>query len=229
MLYRGPMGGGAASGKVGAMVASHNKGGQYVRARTTPTNPRTAAQSAVRNAVALLAPLWSSTLTDSQRDAWNVYAANVPIRNRLGDAITTSGIAMFLRSNVSRRQAGLALITAAPIIFDTGETPTDFGVVIATGSTAGTLTITAGTSSGWNSSTGNHFLLYTSRPQNAGVNYFNGPYQLAGVFVGGNTTGSATFTLPFVPAGPGSIIKLQARVSTADGRLSGVVQGEAFP
>jgi hypothetical protein len=229
MLYRGPFGGGAASGKAGSMVASHNKGGQYIRARTTPTNPRTAQQSAVRNATALLAPQWSSTLTDPQRDAWNVYAVNVSLKNRLGDTINVSGIAMFLRSNVSRIQAGLPIITDAPVLFDLGQTPTEFEFVVAPGATGGTMTITAATTSGWNSSTANHFLLYTSRPQNAGINFFNGPYRLAAVFPGGNTTGSATFTLPFAAGPVGSIIKLQARVTLPDGRLSGAVQGEIFP
>lgn len=229
MLYRGPMGGGAASGKIGSHVASHNRGGQYLRARTTPTNPRSAQQTVVRNAVRVLAPLWSSTLTDSQRDNWNVYGVNVAVRNRLGDTVFLSGIAQFIRSNVSRIQAGLSIILDAPVVFDLGEAPVDFALTAGALTTSGTLTITNGSASGWNNSTGNNLLLYVSRPQNAGVNFFNGPYRLSAVFPGGKTNGTYTFTLPFSAGPVGSLLKLKARVTLPDGRLSGDAGGEIFP
>lgn len=220
------MGGGAASGKVGAMVASHNSGGQYVRARTTPTNPNTTFQQAVRNAVRSLTAAWNQIL-GSQRDAWAVYGRNTTFKNRLGDTIQLSGIAAYVRSNTPRLQAGLTRIDDAPTIFDVGEVqapPMD----LVLGTTTGTLTldptadwITAGTA-GQNS-----LLVYLSRPQNVGVTFFKGPFQLAGTLAsnGAGTAGAYALTLPFaVDPAVGQQVFGQVRVSRGDARLSSTFQ-----
>lgn len=229
MLWRGPMGGGAASGKVGAMVASHNSGGQYVRARVTPTNPRTPQQSAVRNATRTLSPFWSSTLTQTQRDGWAVYSANTTFVNRIGDTIRLSGIAAFVRSNVSRIQAGLPIIPDAPIIFDTGQ-GTDF-VSLLTTANSFDFTATLNTiSAGWNDTTSsNRLLLYASRPQNPGIGFFNGPYRLIGSFPPPGSTGTFSGTLPFQAAAANSQIRFAWRVSYEDGRLTSQGQDVSFP
>lgn len=219
------MGGGAASGKVGAMVASHNTGGQYVRARTTPTNPNTVFQQAVRNAVRAITSNWNN-LSDAQREAWGVYAANTTFRNRIGDTIKLSGIANYVRSNTPRFQAGLAVIDDAPTIFDIGDTSNsvlDFNI----GTTTGTITLDA--SSPWlnDNASSNTMLVYVSRPQNAGINFFKGPFRLAGSINGssGFATPAQVITLPF-PATPGVGQQLfgQVRVSRGDGRLSSTFQ-----
>lgn len=227
MLYRGPMGGGAGSGKIGAMVGSHNRGGQYLRSRTTPTNPRTAQQLAVRNATRTLAPKWSSTLTQEQRDGWAVYAANVTLINRLGDTITVSGNAMFLRSNISRIQAGLPEIDDAPTVFDVGQ-GTDFIELNTTASSFNLNMSVNSVSAVWNNtSQANRLLVYTSRPQNAGINFFNGPYQLAGV-LSPDSNNTFNVVMPFAAGPADSQIFVAWRVSYADGRLTGRGQSVSF-
>jgi hypothetical protein len=216
------MGGGAASGKAGAMVASHNAGGQHLRARTTPTNPRTGFQTAVRNAVRQLSPAWN-ILTDLQRQGWAVYAKNTAMKNRLGDTIFLSGIAQFVRSNVSRLQAGLARVDDAPGEFTLGDVP-GYSIACAPNTQAGTLTLDADASDNWRNQTTNSMLVYASRPQNGGVTFFNGPYQLAAVIPSSDTNSSFAVTLPFAVGDTTSKFFTQTRISRADGRLSGTFQ-----
>jgi hypothetical protein len=225
MLWRGPHGGGAASGAIGSSVASHNTGGQYLRARTTPTNPSTPFQQEVRNAVRTLSSRWN-TLTDAQRDGWAVYAANTSFRNRLGDAIKLSGIANYTRSNVTRFQAALPIIDNAPGTFDIGDV-TDATIALVVGTTTGTLTLN--TTSNWITQNGsaNNMAVYLSRPQNPGIGFFNGPYRLAKVINGssGSVTPAQVISLPFsVTPGIGQIVYGQARVTRGDGRLSSAFQ-----
>jgi len=97
-----------ASGSVGGTVYSHNRGGAYIRNRALVSNPNTDRQQAVRSAMSALSKMWGQSLTQPQRDSWTAYAANRPVTNRLGDSITLSGIAMFLRVN----QFGLTTLNA---------------------------------------------------------------------------------------------------------------------
>lgn len=229
MLFRGPLGGGAASGKMGALVASHNKGGQYLRARTTPTNPATPQQQEVRNGVRTLSPGYSTSLTDAQRLSWQTYGENVTKKNRLGDAIKLSGIAHYARSNVPRIQAGLPIVSDAPSVFDLGDTGSPGTLTI--GANASTGTFTYNQSDNWSAGgSTNNLLLYVSRPQNIGRRFFKGPFQLAATIPGGSTTGSATFTLPF-PSGPTGTQRIfaQYRITRDDGRLSSLVEVSATP
>lgn len=227
MLWRGPMGGGAASGKVGSHVASHNKGGQYLRARTTPTNPNTVFQQEVRNAVRTLSSGWNN-LTEGQRADWNVYAANTTLRNRLGDQIKISGISHYVRSNTPRFQAALTFINDAPAIFDLGDVNNSVST-FDVGTTTGTLTLDA--TSNWITENGsaNQMLVYVSRPQNIGINFFKGPYRFAGAINGSaaGATPAQVITLPFstAPGTPQAVFG-QVRITRWDGRLSGTFQFE---
>lgn len=222
MLYRGPMGGGAASGAVGALVASHNSAGQYLRARTTPTDPSSVYQTAVRNAVGQMAAYWATTLTAAQRTAWEVYAASVQVTNALGDPINLSGIAMFIRCNVPRLQSGMSVVAAGP------GTPTlgNFGGgTLAVGASASSGTLTYSATEDWNGSgsTTSGILLYASKPQSPAVNFFKGPYRYVGR--ANSSTGSSTFTLPFNSGPTGQKTFWQARVSRPDGRLTTAFRG----
>jgi hypothetical protein len=221
MLWRGPHGGGAASGAIGSSVAAHNTGGQYLRARTTPTNPRTAFQQEVRNAVRTITSRWN-TITADERESWAIYAANTSFKNRLGDSIKLSGIANYVRSNTPRVQAGLAIIDQGPPIFDTGDVNSGI-LTLDFGTTTGTLTLDP--SSDWliTNPSSNNMTVFISRPQNAGVNFFNGPYRLAAVINGssGSVTPAQVISLPFaVTPGLGQLLYGAARVTRGDGRLS---------
>jgi hypothetical protein len=106
--------GGQLSGSVGGVVASHNKGGQYLRNRSIPTNPNSGQQQRARNDFASASIGWRA-LTTLQRSAWESYAAQTPVLNRLGESITISGFNMYVRTNSFRLQCGATVLAAAPI------------------------------------------------------------------------------------------------------------------
>lgn len=96
-------------GRIGADVFSHNKGGDYVRRGTSPTNPNTTRQAATRSLVSYFATAWNNILTDPQREAWNVYAETHPVTNSLGEQVLINGLAWYVKCNT--------------ILGDAGETP----------------------------------------------------------------------------------------------------------
>lgn len=229
MKWRGPIGGGAASGKLGALVASRAKSTQYLRARTTPVNPNSIFQRVVRDAVKALTSLWSQ-LPTGQLEAWNVYAANVTVTNKLGDSAKLSGFNWFIGNNVPRVQAGFPAEQNAPTIFDIGNP--NWSALLpefttSSGATTGTLALTGTLPATTNSNS--HFYVYVSRPQSAGKTFFNGPFQFAGSIPGNTSSPTHIVTLPFTAAGVGNsdsanFMDFVLRLDNGDGRLSSKFQ-----
>lgn len=213
-----------ASGSVGGLTYSHNSGGLYTRARSIPTNPNSPQQATVRANMGALVNRWNAVLTDAQRDAWYVYAANVTVTNRLGDQVTISGPAHYTRSNQPRLQAGLSAIDDAPEVFNLGETGIVTGPVDAA---ADEIDVTFGGGETWVNTDGDLLLVWCSRPQNNTVNFFKGPYRFAGSIAGDATTPPTSPTaiaLPFAAAA-GNKVFFRTRVTRADGRLSDSFRG----
>lgn len=213
------------SGSLAGLTLSHNASGLYLRARTVPTNPNTAQQQAVRGFVSQLSSLWVSTLTQAERDKWKVYAANVTLTNPLGAAINVSGLNMYIRSNVPILQAGFARLDDAPVIFNLG----DFGTVsmIATAATQDVFLAFTDTDE-WVDEDDAAMMLYLSRPQNQSINFFKGPYRLAGTVDGDLAlppTTPATIAAPFAIAVDQKLFG-RVQVFRADGRLSADVRIE---
>lgn len=215
----------SASGSAGGLTYSHNRGGMYTRARAVPVNSHTQQQQAVRNVVTLLTATWSNTLTQAQRDGWETYALNTPMTDTLGDPRNVGGLAMFVRSNTPRLQAGKTTIITAP--------PTSGFAVLSTISALADvsnqdLAITFVTADTWANALNGHLFVYQSRAQNQGINFFNGPYRFLGA-VNGNTTpptSPATFTAKF----PFTLVNklfVYGRASNADGKLSGIFRVQA--
>lgn len=121
-------------GSINGSVFSRNGNGGYVRNRTTPINPNSQKQVAVRAGLAFLASYWRS-LTDTQRDAWTTAAPNFPYTNRLGQSSVYSGQQLFMKFNQSLAQGNIAGVLDVP------PTPQSFPPLIATTLTA---TLTAG-------------------------------------------------------------------------------------
>lgn len=233
MKWRGPYGGGAASGAAGAAVASRARNTQYIRARTTPVNPRTTAQQVVRNAVKALTSLWQS-LTNDQRSIWNTYGVNVTVTNALGDSSKLSGVNWFVGNNVPRIQASLPATIAGPTIFDLGNpnwSAVSPSAVIATNGTHGTLTLGGPITSA--NGTNGALIVWISRPYGPAINFFNGPYQLAASFPstgsGNFMAGNYTFNSPFIASGVAATdsanqMQMVLRLDRGDGRLSSKFQ-----
>lgn len=208
------------SGSVGGMTGSHNKGGMYFRSRAIPTNPNSPEQQAIRSAVADLSNQWSNILTIAQRDAWDVYASNVLLPGPLGDPRAVTGLNMFVRSNTPRSQAGLPVVLAAPTIFDLGEYTAPAIASVTAATNIASITFTA--ADAWVDEDDSAMLFFGSRPQNQSINYFKGPYRLAGQILGDSVTPPTspaaitnTFNLEV-----GNKLFIRAAVTRADGRLS---------
>lgn len=210
----------AASGKLGGTVFSHNKGGPYTRSLVIPVNPATPFQEAVRLIQADLANRWVNNLTSAQRDQWDAYALAVPLPNALGDPKTIGGNAMYIRSNVSRVQAGEPRVDDGPAILDLGSytAPT----IAAPGAAAGTVDISFDNTDDWANEDDAALLIYISRGKNPTINFFKGPYRFAGVVQGDGTTppvSPATITLPFAVVATQRVF-FRFNVSRVDGRLA---------
>lgn len=208
------------SGSLAGDTFSHNRYGRYVRARTTPVNPNTAGQVKVRSTLTMLTARWAQTLTAGQRTAWNLYAANVVMTNKLGEAINLSGFNHYLRSNVYRSLGDRPIVDAGPVVF---ELPEKDPTVSMTGSEAtGHISLTFDDTMDWCAEEGSLVILQNGVPQNAQRNFFNGPWHMYGRMVGDAVTPPTTpldadywYTLA-----EGQRIWLALRISRADGRLS---------
>lgn len=208
-----------ASGSVGGLVFSHNKGGGYIRARATVTNPNTPQQQVVRSLLSQLTATWVTTLTDIQRQAWTDYAANVPLPNALGAPRNVSALNMYVRTNVPLIQAGFARQDAAPTLFTLGDFTAAAGAASAGPQN---IAISFTTTDAWVDEDDAGMLIYVSRQQNNTINFFKGPYQFAGSIDGDSIappTSPATIPVPF-PLTAGNKLFFRQQVVRADGRLS---------
>lgn len=208
-----------ASGSVGGVTYSHNRGGMYQRARSIPVNPNTAEQQAVRGLMASLTSHWGNTLTDAQRDDWNTYGRNVPMLNALGDQIELSGLSHYIRSNLPRIQAAAARIDDAPTVFNLGE----FTNPTATADESDNAVKVAFTNTDeWANESGGYAFVRIGRPVAPTINFYAGPWRYSGKIVGATPTpptSPATITTPW-GVSEGQRIYAEVRFQRADGRLT---------
>lgn len=99
-----------ASGKLGGQVFSKNRGGSYVRTKTTPSNPQTVAQMAIRGIFASISSAWSG-LTQGNRDSFNNFVGDYARTDIFGDARNPSGKSLFQRLNQNLVISGQNQIT----------------------------------------------------------------------------------------------------------------------
>lgn len=216
------------SGSIAGNTFARNRSGNYVRARTKPVNPNSDLQQIVRAAWATLSARWAQTLTAPQRTAWNLYAANLAMKNKLGETINLTGFNHYLRTNAILLQSGLTLIDAGPTIFELpGKDPT-FAISASEGTQ--TISYTFDNTLLWANEVGGYMFKFQGAPQNAQRNFFAGPWRLHGTIVGAGSPPSspdAEATPPFAFA------ELQhqwcyARILRADGRLSEPFRADTF-
>jgi hypothetical protein len=211
------------SGSLAGITASHNRGGLYLRARAIPVNPSSVRQQVIRAAMASLAIRWTTTLTQVQRDAWDVYAANVPVTDRLGASRKLTGLNWYSACNVPRQQSGVILptvfIDAAPIIMTMADlTPPT--IVSATAATE-VLSMAFTNTDSWAIALGGALLVYTGIPQSPGAMAYKGPYRYAGKIPGAVVAPVSPLPITAAyPFGVGNRVHIQCRAITVDGRIS---------
>ena len=211
-------------GSVGGQVHSRNRFGNYIRARTTPVNPQSSRQNKIRACIQSLAQYWSSTLTQLQRDAWEVYADAIVRQNKLGGQIKLTGFNHFIRSNSIRLQSDDSLVAAGPTTLTLpGADPIFACEVDETGQE---ISVTFDPLLAWNIIDDGELYVFMSEPKVAGTSFIGGPFRLAGA-IDGDTASPPTspqiLSVPF-PVAEGQALVCRARISEVDGRLSDYFQ-----
>ena len=121
MKFSPGIGVGSMSGSQGGTTASRGRAGQYFRTRSMPTQPNTAAQTAIRTNVATASARWGGSLTDAQRDGWETFSQNFPITDKLGQPLQLTAQQAYVKLNVRLLNAAQSVIDDAP----TDQTVTD--------------------------------------------------------------------------------------------------------
>lgn len=218
----------AMSGSVGGTTHARNRFGFYVRNRTKPVNPRTALQTAIRSKLAELAERWSATLDQDQRDAWDLYADTVIMKNALGEDIHLTGFNHYMRSNVACVQSGLDVIDDGPTVFEIPEADPTFAI-LATESTQD-IAYTFDALLPWATEVGAGLLKYQGSPQNGQRTFFAGPWRFHGVILGAAEAPSSPDTEEDPPyaIAEGQRQWCYARIRRADGRLSAPFRADSL-
>jgi len=103
-----------ARGKLNGTVFSRNTYGAYMRAKVTPSNPKTTAQSLVRSSMTVVAQGWRG-ITQAQRDAWNSATVNFTRTNIFGDNVPLTGFNLYGRINRNLQAIGQAVVAVPPV------------------------------------------------------------------------------------------------------------------
>lgn len=208
------------SGSIAGDVHARNRFGNYIRPRTKPVNPHSTRQEAARALVSYYAEAWHTDLNSVQRGLWDVYAAAVAMKNRLGETIHLTGFNHFIRTNCFNGQMGPGLVTAAPSILSLPEKDpvlqcTEEGIAEQY------FTFTCDTG-GWaaNGDPKLAIALYVGQPQLASRNFFAGPWRYMDyIDATEGAAGTGSYNSPFAFA-LGQKVWFQARVLTESRRLS---------
>ena len=129
-----------AAGKLGSTVFQRNRSGAIMRNLTIPLDPQTSLRSRYRALLTTVGAYWR-TLTENQRNGWNVEAARAirSYQNKLGETKQYSGQQLFMAVNLLLYEAeGIAL--NAPF----GTSLTGFTLVSAVATVSGS-TLATGT------------------------------------------------------------------------------------
>lgn len=137
------------SGSVAGVTSSRNRFGQYRRSRSSPVNPNSDKQGAVRARLSASSAAWRA-LTDAQRAGWEGLASQMNRTDSLGQGYSLTGFQAFVSVNNNLAAAGDAALDDAPAL----QTPEIVATV--------TVTLTAAAFS----------IAYTATPLPAGVRLF---------------------------------------------------------
>jgi len=216
------------SGSIGGNTFAKNRYGKYIRTRTKPVNPNSARQQQIRGIFAQLTTRWAQTLTNNQRIAWNLYASNVAMKNRLGEIINLTGFNHYIRSNSYRLDGDRPVVDDGPVIFELPEKDPDIAITASEGT--GHISLAFNDTLAWCTEEGSLVVIGNGAPQNAQRNFFAGPYHAYGRMVGDAVTPPTTPLDAdyWYAIAEGQHLWIQLRISRADGRLSEPFRADCF-
>lgn len=219
------------SGSVGGIVYARNKGGAYVRNRTSPLQPGTGLQVDARGLFQAAVRNWTNILTDNQRYQWNAYASAIGYTNVFGETRYYSGQQRYIQCYVACVNAG-GLTTAAATAPTTYTAATNV-VLLDLSATQGAATpdttcLIANDSAPAGVAIGDKLLISFGGPITGAVNYFKGPYRFAtsSTYASGNKYTFTVTTDPYARTlAAGDRLPISWRVLKADNRISAVSRG----
>lgn len=218
-----------ASGSIGGVTYSHNRGGMYRRARAIPTNPSSAAQVLVRQTFSELATSWRDVLTAAQRLAWTNYAANSPVTDRFGDPLLLTGQQMYIRCNSVRIRAGATRVDDGPTVYGLISLSV---VTIIPVITTGALVIVFSNTDAWANDDDGGLVLQTSRFVSPAINFLRSPMRYLATINGDSVTpptspdtshSANAFGQDVASAAVGQKLFARSVAFAGDGRISPVV------
>jgi len=160
------------SGKLGGGVVMKNRGGLCVRTKTSPINPQTTDQSAIRSRMTTLSKHWGA-LSDSQRNEWAGAVGNFKKSNIFGNKITPSGLNLFVKLNCNIMSQGGAMILVPPAVANL-DAITDFSMSAVNGTGIVTATLTVVT-------TANECVVFEATPAvNPGKTFVKNQFRVLG-------------------------------------------------
>lgn len=206
------------SGSIGGATYARNSSGMYIRARSMPVQPNTAAQQIVKAAISDASGRWKGSDT-AFVDNWNNYAAAVDWKNTLGDTIKLTGRAHYLRGAVAMLRAGIALPADYPTEL---YLPNNYVITVAGAIATQKVQITFTNTADWANETGAYMLVYQSMPKPPGRNFYNGPFLYCNKIAGnGSTPPTSPQSLDSVyELSPDNVVFVKTRIVRKDGRLS---------
>jgi hypothetical protein len=214
------------SGSIGGTTYSRNRGGAYARNRTIPVQPNSAYQVAAKALFQSASGNWTSTLTASQRTAWEAYAASVPYTNKLGEKKYYTGQQRYVQTVMAGVNAGLTMVSFATAPSSTTEATNVAWPSTAFsqgGATADSTIKVAAITAPADVTVGDLLLMYIGKPISQARRYNSGPWRYAGksVYATGGSYPTVTLTDPYASTdAAGKSVPVMLRVLKADGRLS---------
>lgn len=167
--------------KLNGSVFSRNRGGNYLRNKVTPLNPKTSSQVAARSRLTQFSQAWRG-LTEDQRNAWLAAVPNWARTDIFGDIVNPSGNTLYIRLNINIALAGGTAIAVPPSPVGASAL-TDLSVTVDVSST--TMEVVFAPSP----VPANHTLVIESTPaMSPGINNANSQFRVISTVAAAGTT-----------------------------------------
>lgn len=203
-----------ASGKLGGQVFSKNRGGAYIRTKTTPLNPQTTAQMAIRGIFSSISSAWSG-LSEESRQSFNNLVSSYARTDIFGDLRNPSGKNLFQRLNQNLVISGQAQIT---VCGQPQEVPFANLTGVTLDSNAGAIDlVTEGVTEG------SKVVVWATPPLSAGTSFVKNKLRQIAVLNGGDAVTAdvaAQYIAKFGAFEDGSNIYFGVRVINSNGQAS---------
>lgn len=164
-------------GKLNGSVASRNRGGSYLRNKTTPVNPQTTFQQQLRSVFGALSSMWRS-IGRANQESFIRIAEQHPYNDIFGDRRTLSGHQMFIKLNQNLHMAGTTAIEEAVSPQPFPEFTDDIALAVS----ATTQSFLVGGLEPAGASIG--YLVYATPPVGKGIRFVKNKYRFLGFTLG---------------------------------------------